>query len=99
MPTSQEYRQQADECLEIVNEAKEWYVRMALLQLAVEFKIKSRELGAARGCPKQALPRRELPRDSLSTRTCVLPRNKKPRACGARRGLPVIRGTGSSPLI
>ena len=31
MPTSQEYPQQADECLEIVNEAKEWYVRMALL--------------------------------------------------------------------
>ena len=35
MPTSQEYPQRADECLEIVNEAKEWYVRMALLQLAV----------------------------------------------------------------
>jgi hypothetical protein len=97
MPTSQEYRQQADECLEIVNEAKEWYVRMALLQLAVEFKIKSRELGAARGCPKQALPRRELPRDSLSTRTCVLPRNKKPRACWRASGPPLSSGEQGPP--
>jgi hypothetical protein len=44
MPTSQEYRQQADECLEIVNEAKEWYVRMALLQLAAEFKKRAESL-------------------------------------------------------
>jgi len=44
MPTSQEYRQRADECLEIVNEAKEWYVRMALLQLAVEFKKRAEDL-------------------------------------------------------
>jgi hypothetical protein len=39
MPTSsQEYQQLADECLEVVHAAKEWYVRMALLQLAAEFK-------------------------------------------------------------
>jgi hypothetical protein len=44
MPTSQEYRQQADECLEIVNQAKEWYVRMALLQLAVEFERRADKL-------------------------------------------------------
>jgi hypothetical protein len=44
MPTSQEYRQQADECLKLVNGAKEWYVRMALLQLAAEFKKRAERL-------------------------------------------------------
>jgi hypothetical protein len=28
-------------CLKLVDEAKEWYVRMALLQLAAEFKKKA----------------------------------------------------------
>jgi hypothetical protein len=44
MPTSQEYRHQADQCLEIVNDAKEWYVRVALLQLAAEFKKRAENL-------------------------------------------------------
>jgi hypothetical protein len=45
MPTSsQEYRRLADECLEGVNEAKEWYVRMALLRLASEFEKRAENL-------------------------------------------------------
>jgi hypothetical protein len=44
MPTSQEYRQRADECLKLTNEANEWYVRMALLQLASEFKKRAENL-------------------------------------------------------
>ena len=44
MPTSQDYRQQADECLAMTNEAKEWYVRMALLRLAAEFKKRAESL-------------------------------------------------------
>jgi hypothetical protein len=44
VPTSQEYRQKADICLKHVDEAKEWYVRMALLQLAAEFKKRAEDL-------------------------------------------------------
>jgi hypothetical protein len=44
MPTSQEYRQQADVCLELVDQAKQWYVRMALLELAAEFKKRADDL-------------------------------------------------------
>jgi hypothetical protein len=44
MPTSQQYRQQADECLKLVDEANEWYIRMALLQLAAEFKKRAENL-------------------------------------------------------
>ena len=34
MPTSKEYRQRADECVELMCEANEWYVNTALLELA-----------------------------------------------------------------
>jgi hypothetical protein len=45
MPTSsQEYRRLADECLEVVNKANEWYVRVALLQMAAEFKKRAEHL-------------------------------------------------------
>ena len=44
MPTSQEYRQQADACLELVDQAQQWYVRMALLELAAEFKKRADDL-------------------------------------------------------
>jgi hypothetical protein len=37
MPTPKEYRQQACECLELSDETNQWYVKTALLQLAVEF--------------------------------------------------------------
>jgi hypothetical protein len=51
MPTSsQEYRRLADECLEVVNEPKEWYVRVALLQLAAEFKKRAEHLEQRPGC-------------------------------------------------
>jgi hypothetical protein len=45
MPTSQE---QADVCLKLVNEAKQWYVRMALLQLTAEHSTSTR--GAGKQC-------------------------------------------------
>jgi hypothetical protein len=44
MPTAQEYRYQAEECLELAREAKEVYVQSALVELAREFIEKAREL-------------------------------------------------------
>ena len=44
MPTAQEYRYQAEECLELAREAKELYVQTALVELAREFIDKAREL-------------------------------------------------------
>jgi hypothetical protein len=44
MPTAYEYRQQADECLQRMKEASEWYVRTALLELALEFQKRARKL-------------------------------------------------------
>ena len=38
MPTSNEYRQHAEECLELAKQAKEFYVSAALIELADEFK-------------------------------------------------------------
>jgi HEPN domain-containing protein len=38
MPTSKEYRQHAEECLELAKQAEEFYVRAALIELADEFK-------------------------------------------------------------
>jgi hypothetical protein len=43
-PTPKEYRQQADECLELTNEANEWYVRIALVELAAAFRKRAQEL-------------------------------------------------------
>jgi hypothetical protein len=44
MPTSKEYRQRAEECLKLANEAKEIYARMALLELAGEFRAMAQQL-------------------------------------------------------
>ena len=44
MPTAQEYRYQAEECMELAKEAREPYVQSALLELATEFIEKAREL-------------------------------------------------------
>jgi hypothetical protein len=44
MPTPKEYRLRADECLELTNEADEWYVKTALLQLAAEFQKRAERL-------------------------------------------------------
>ena len=38
MPTSQEYRQQAKECLELARQAKEFYAKKALIEMASDFK-------------------------------------------------------------
>jgi hypothetical protein len=38
MPTPKEYRLRAIECLELMKEPNEWYVRAALLELAAEFR-------------------------------------------------------------
>jgi hypothetical protein len=42
MPTSREYRHSAEGCL--ANEAEESYARMALLELAEEFRAKAQQL-------------------------------------------------------
>ena len=44
MPTPKEYRLRASECLELTNEADQWYVKTALLQLAVEFQMRAERL-------------------------------------------------------
>jgi hypothetical protein len=45
MPTPKEYRQRAHECLELTREeANEWYVKTALLQLAAEFQKRAERL-------------------------------------------------------
>ena len=44
MPTSNDYRQRADECVELMNEVNEWYVNTALLELAVVFRNRAEKL-------------------------------------------------------
>ena len=44
MPTAQEYRYQAEECIELAREAKELYVQSALVELARDFIEKAREI-------------------------------------------------------
>ena len=44
MPTSKEYRHRAEECLKLANESKEIYARMALLELAEEFRARAQQL-------------------------------------------------------
>ena len=44
MPTSNDYRQRAAECVELMNEANEWYVNTALLELAAVFRIRAGKL-------------------------------------------------------
>jgi hypothetical protein len=51
MPTSNEYRQRAAECVELMNEANEWYVNTALLELAAVFRIRAEKLESP-GRPK-----------------------------------------------
>jgi hypothetical protein len=38
MDTSREYRQRAALCLQLANEARDAYVRSALIELAIEFR-------------------------------------------------------------
>ncbi len=44
MPTSKEYRQRADECVELMSEANEWYVNTALLELVAVFRDRAEKL-------------------------------------------------------
>jgi hypothetical protein len=44
MPTSKEYRQRADHCVELMSEANEWYVNVALLELAEVFRMRAEKL-------------------------------------------------------
>jgi hypothetical protein len=37
MPTPQEYRQQAEECLELAGQTKEYYVKTSLIEMAADF--------------------------------------------------------------
>ena len=46
MATSKEYRQRAQECLQLANEATEVYVRVALAELAAEFQKTAEEMEA-----------------------------------------------------
>jgi hypothetical protein len=56
MPTPAEFRQNAEDCLKLANEANQFYAKMALIELAPEFctlaeHLKSRRLptGASHG--------------------------------------------------
>ena len=53
MTTSKEYRQRAEECLQLANEAREIYVRVALTELAGEFQKTADEMesGLNRAAP------------------------------------------------
>ena len=44
MPTPQEYRLRAYECLALMKEPNEWYVRKALLELAQEFRMRAEKI-------------------------------------------------------
>jgi hypothetical protein len=44
MPTSKEYRQHAEECLELAKQAKEFYVKTVLVELADEFKEQAEKI-------------------------------------------------------
>ena len=44
MPTSKEYRHRADECLRLANETKEIFARMAMFELAAEFRAMAQQL-------------------------------------------------------
>jgi hypothetical protein len=44
MPTPKEYRLRAYECLELMKEPNEWYVRAALLELAQEFRKRAEKI-------------------------------------------------------
>ncbi len=44
MPTSKEYRHRTDECLRLANETKEIFARMAMFELAAEFRAMAQQL-------------------------------------------------------
>jgi hypothetical protein len=50
MPTPKEYRQQAEDCMNLASEAEELYVRTALIEMAADLrllkKLGQREVGS-----------------------------------------------------
>jgi hypothetical protein len=44
MPTPREYRHNAEVCLKLVNETKEIYAKVALIELAAEFRSMAEHL-------------------------------------------------------
>ena len=46
MPTAKEYRQHAEECLQLAKQAEEFYVKAALIELAAKFKKQAEEIGS-----------------------------------------------------
>jgi hypothetical protein len=44
MPTSKEYWQHAEQCLELAKEAEDFYVKSALTELAEEFKKQAEKI-------------------------------------------------------
>jgi hypothetical protein len=57
MPTPNEYRELAAECLERISSAREWYVMTALLELSVEFRRRAEKLDRAE---QQRVPPRRI---------------------------------------
>ena len=61
MPTSREYRHRAEECLKLANEAAEIYARMALLELAGDFRVMAQQLDLrARRAMRRANPKQRF---------------------------------------
>jgi hypothetical protein len=61
MPTSREYRHRAEECLKLANEAAEIYARMALLELAGDFRAMAQQLDLrARRATRRANPKQRF---------------------------------------
>ena len=57
MPSPQECRYHAEECLKLASETKEIYAKMALIELANEFRAMAEYLERETRCPAQATRR------------------------------------------
>jgi hypothetical protein len=66
MPTAKEYRQQAEECLKLAEEAEELYVKTALIELAADFNAMAEKLKDSKGANLEEVeaPNRPAPRKS-----------------------------------
>jgi hypothetical protein len=47
MPTPKEFRKNAEDCLRLAHETTEIYARMALIQMATEFRVMAEDLERA----------------------------------------------------
>ena len=64
MPSPQECRYHAEECLKLAGEAKEIYAKMALIELANEFRAMAEYLERETRQPHQARRRPASPRSA-----------------------------------